>query len=123
MKHSFNKVLIVSLTFIGIRCGSNQSISKKASQEKGYVMGTITIIDHHPKFTSYSVNYKPIDHKINWHTSYKRITVEPKSVGFKQVFTPDYKIENRHVFLFFRKLEVGEHDFFNFELFKNTGAV
>ena len=123
MKHLFNKVLFISFIFIGIRCGNNQSIGKKSPQEKGYIMGTITIIDENPKFSSYLVNYKPINAKRNWYNSYNRIIINPKAAGLKQALPSDYNIDNKHRFIFFRKLEIGEYDFFNFEFFENLGMT
>lgn len=119
-KHLQSTLLFAFIIIVATSC-SNQKMGKKKPQEKGYIIGTITIIDERPKFSQYAINYKPINAKSNWNNFYNRIAIQSKDVGLKQVLPSDYNIDNKHRFLFFRKVEVGEYDFFNFEFSKSNG--
>ncbi len=92
------------------------------SNEKGYIIGTFTIIDEKPRFNAYILDYKPEGKEINWTSNYNKILVRTNGMGFKLKFNPDYSIDNRRVFFFIKEHKVGNYEFFDYELFNNLGT-
>jgi hypothetical protein len=115
------KTIFCLMIIVHISCSSTKSTSAEKTNEKGFIVGTLTIIDEKPRFNGYGLEYKPEGKEINWLSRYHKIMVHTISRGFKLTFSPDYSIGNKQVYLFVKEHKVGNYEFFNYDLFMNSG--
>ncbi|HET8810659.1 MAG TPA: hypothetical protein VFM65_10410 [Flavobacteriaceae bacterium] len=115
---SRNILYLIVIIFFG--CSSSKTIS---NEEKGYIVGTFTIIDEKPRFDAYSLHYKPKGKKIGWFSSYHKIIVQARLGFFKSKLVSDFSIGNKKVFIFLKEHSAREYEFFNYDLFTNLGLI